>query len=105
MSGDDPRGASALLREHLLGRCGQVVTRLAEAGLVDWPVLPESEREIREWWLVSDELAARLRAAGLPVLRFGELNMWGRASTDRDLAEDFELIGLLPVQPQRSHRT
>jgi hypothetical protein len=82
------------VQRHVFTRCGQAVTRLAEAGLVPWPVVPDSEREVGEWWLVSDDLAGRLRGAGHPVLRFGELNLWGRASGGAP-QDDPELKALL----------
>ena len=65
------------------------------AGLVEWPVLQDSEREVHEWWLVSDELAGRLQRAGQPVLHFGELNMWGRGTAGGELREDLDLAGAL----------
>lgn len=80
------------LGRHVFGRCGQAVSRLAEAGLVPRPELPSSEDQIHEWWLVSAELADRLHAAGLPVLQFGELRMWGRYSRGGALEDDEELI-------------
>ena len=85
------------LRRNVLGHCGQAVTRLAEAGLVQWPVQPESEFEVHEWWLVSDELAVRLRDAGAPVLRFGELNRWGRSAAGIPLRDDAQLAGVIPA--------
>ncbi len=83
------------IEDHVLCRCGQAVTRLAEAGLIEWPPVPNSEVEINEWWLVTDALAAKLRAAQLPVIRFGELNMWGRSSTAPHLHDDLELVGAI----------
>jgi hypothetical protein len=79
------------LREHVFFRCGQAVSRLYEAGLVERPEVADSETEIREWWLVSPDLAERLQAAGQPVLRFHELHMWGRSSTQSSLRDDLEL--------------
>lgn len=87
--------AARYVKDHVLGRCGQAVTRLAEAGLIEWPMQAGSEVEVREWWLVSDELAARLRDAGLPVLRFGELNLWGRAASGVPLRDDLDLAAAM----------
>lgn len=84
---------SRYIQQHVLGRCGQAVTRLVESGLVEWPAFSGDDTDICEWWLVSDELADRLREAHLPVLRFGELNMWGRTSVGTDMSEDLELVG------------
>jgi hypothetical protein len=83
------------LQQHVLGRCGRAVTQLAAAGLIEWPALQDGEREVHEWWLVSDELAGRLERAGQPVLRFGELNMWGRGTAGGELREDLDLAGAL----------
>jgi hypothetical protein len=102
-----PRGRkppSAELKEylsrHVFGRCGQAVSRLAEAGLVPRPELASSEDQIHEWWLVSAELAERLHAAGLPVLQFAELHMWGRFSSGGALEDDAELIAAVhPLRP------
>ena len=66
------------IAENVFGRCGQAVSRLAEAGLVSHPEMPFSEAEVREWWLVSPQAARGLREAGQPVLQFCELHMWGR---------------------------
>ena len=86
--------------KHVYGRCGQAVTRLAEAGLVPRPELPSSEDESHEWWLVSAELAQHLRAAGLPVLQFGELHMWGRYASGGALEDDEELVAAVhPLRP------
>lgn len=83
------------IEDNVLCRCGQAVTRLAESGLIEWPPVPNSEVEINEWWLVTDALAAKLRAAQLPVIRFGELNLWGRSSTAPHLQDDLELVGAI----------
>jgi len=83
------------IKDNVLCRCGQAVTRLAESGLIQWPVLANSEQEVNEWWLVTDALAAGLRAAQQPVIRFGELNMWGRSSTSPDLSGDPVLVGAI----------
>lgn len=94
MDSTDP-GQPHDLRQHVFGRCGQVVSRLAEAGLIRWPVQAASEEEVCEWWLVSDALAPRLREAGMPVLHFGELNMWGRSAAGTDLHDDMPLAAAL----------
>lgn len=90
-----PHAVSGYIRRHVFGRCGQAVTRLAEAGLVEWPAQAGSEAEVNEWWLVSDPLATRLREAGVPVLRFGELNMWGRSAAGTELREDLQLASAM----------
>lgn len=66
------------IAENVYSRCGQVVTRLSEGGLLARPELPDSETEVREWWLVSPAAAGALRAAGEPVVQFCELWLWGR---------------------------
>jgi hypothetical protein len=66
------------IAQNVFGRCGHAVTRLVEAGLVPRPQLPDSETEVREWWLVSPQAAHALRQAGQPVLQFCELYLWGR---------------------------
>jgi hypothetical protein len=94
------------IKQHVYNRCGQAVSRLAAADLVARPELPTSEAEVHEWWLVSPELAEKLRAAQQPVLSFYELNMWGRAVTGVALEEDEDLaaaIGPLPT-PRRAVR-
>lgn len=90
------RTVARYIRRNVLCRCGQAVTCLAEAGLIQWPVQFESEFEVNEWWLVSDELAERLRSAGVPVLRFGELNMWGRSAAGTPLRDDAQLASAIP---------
>jgi hypothetical protein len=76
------------IKENVFCRCGQAVSRLVAAELVPRPEMPTSESEVYEWWLVSADLAAKLRAAGLPVLQFAELNMWGRTTTGVALEDD-----------------
>jgi hypothetical protein len=73
-----PTPLQRYIAANVYSRCGQAVTRLAEAGLLPRPELPDSETEVREWWLVSPLAARALRAAGEPVLELGELHMWGR---------------------------
>jgi catechol 2,3-dioxygenase-like lactoylglutathione lyase family enzyme len=41
------------------------------------------------------DYAARLRAAGMPVIEFAELRMWGRTTAGRSLADDLELQAAL----------
>jgi hypothetical protein len=94
------------IEQHVYCRCGQAVSGLVAAELVARPEMPSSEPEVREWWLVSPELADKLRAAQQPVLRFHELNMWGRAATGAALEDDEDLaaaIGPLPA-PARAPR-
>jgi hypothetical protein len=96
------------IKQHVYGRCGQAVSRLVAAELVARPELPTSEAEVHEWWLVSPELAEKLRAAQQPVLQFHELNMWGRAETGIALEEDEDLavaIGPLPAARKRAAPT
>lgn len=95
-------GSGAAMQSHkqyiernVFGRCGQVVSRLVEAQLIPRPEMPSSESEIYEWWLVSPDLAERLRARRMPVLQFLELNLWGRTSTGVPLAEDAVLLAVL----------
>ena len=91
------------IRENVFSRCGQAVSRLAASNLIPRPEMPTSEAEVHEWWLVSPGLAAKLRAARLPVLQFAELHMWGRAATGVALEDDEELIAAiepLPTSPK-----
>ncbi len=100
--GSPVSGIKRYIKENVYSRCGQAVSRLAAAELIPRPEMATSESEIHEWWLVSPELAAKLRAAGLPVLQFGELHMWGRGATGIGLEDDEELIaaiGRLPAPP------
>lgn len=83
------------IREHVHGRCGQVVSRLAEAGLLPPPELITSEVEVHEWYLVSSELGGRLRDSGMTVVPFHEFAMWGRGSTGTPVEQDHELIALI----------
>jgi len=89
------------IAENVFGRCGQAVTRLSEAGLLPRPEMPDSEAEVREWWLVSPLAARALRAAGEPVLQFGELYMWGRTQArGRPLEDDPALAAAArPAEP------
>ncbi len=89
------------VKQHVHGRCGQAVSRLAAANVVARPELPTSEAEVHEWWLVSPELAAKLRAAQQPVLTFYELNMWGRAVTGAALEDDDDLAAAIGPLPAR----
>ena len=89
------------IRENVFGRCGQAVSRLAAAELVARPELPTSEAEVHEWWLVSPDLAAKLRAAREPVLQFCELNMWGREATGTALEDDEALQAAVGSPPAR----
>lgn len=79
------------IAENVYSRCGEAVTRLAEGGLIARPDLPDSETEIREWWLVSPQLGRSLHDAGQPVLQFCELWMWGRTQGRGRLEDDPEL--------------
>lgn len=82
-------------RGQVFGRCGQVVSALAGAGLIARPELSVSEAEIYEWWLVSPALAEQLQARRAPVLRFCELWMWGRTQTGLPVEQDPTLIAAL----------
>jgi hypothetical protein len=89
------------IRENVFGRCGQAVSRLAAAQLVPRPEMPTSESEVHEWWLVSADLAAKLRAERSPVLQFCELSMWGRSATGTALEDDEELLAAIGAPPAR----
>lgn len=94
------------IKRNVFCRCGQAVSRLAEAELIPRPEMPSSEREVLEWWLVTPELSAKLRTAGLPVLGFGELHIWGRAETAGALTDDLDLIGAIgPLPSARARRS
>lgn len=100
---------SKYIKENVFCRCGQAVSRLAASDLIPRPEMPTSEAEVHEWWLVSPELAAKLRAERLPVLQFGELHMWGREATGVALADDEALIAAIgplapPAAPRRKPR-
>jgi len=86
------RDLKRYIAENVYSRCGEAVTRLEQAGLLGRPELPDSETEVREWWLVSPQLARILHDAGEPVLRFCELWMWGRTQGSGPLEEDPELL-------------
>jgi hypothetical protein len=83
------------IRDNVYCRCGHAVSRLFEIGLLARPDWITSEDEVREWWLVSRELAARLAAAGQPVVRFCELSMWGRSTTGVAPEDDLALHALI----------
>lgn len=89
------------IRENVFGRCGHAVSRLAAAQLVPRPEMPTSESEVHEWWLVSADLAAKLRAERSPLLQFCELNMWGRSATGTALEDDEELLAAIGAPPGR----
>jgi hypothetical protein len=82
-----------------LFRCGRAVSGLVAGGLIARPEMPMSETEVREWWLVSEELAAKLRARQLPVLQYFELHMWGREETGIALEDDRELLAAIGPLP------
>jgi hypothetical protein len=83
------------IKENVFCRCGQAVSRLAASDLIPRPEMSTSEAEVHEWWLVSPDLAAKLRAGRLPVLQFGELHMWGREATGVALEDDEGLIAAI----------
>jgi hypothetical protein len=93
------------IKENVFCRCGQAVSRLAASNLIPRPEMPTSEAEVHEWWLVSPDLAAKLRAERLPVLQFGELHMWGREATGVGLEDDEALIAAIgPLAAARAPR-
>ena len=89
------------IRDNVFGRCGQAVSRLAASDLIPRPEMPTSESEVHEWWLVSPDLAAKLRAERRPVLQFCELNMWGREATGTALEDDEDLLAAIAPTPAR----
>jgi hypothetical protein len=98
------------IKENVFCRCGQAVSRLAASDLIPRPEMPTSEAEVHEWWLVSPDLAAKLRAERLPVLQFGELHMWGRGATGVALEDDEDLLAAIgplaaPPAPRRKPGT
>lgn len=84
--------AKQFINDNVLCRCGQAVSLLAQAGLLKWPGDVSSESEVNQWWMVTDALADRLKRCSQPVIRFGELNMWGRSSTSASLEDDADLL-------------
>lgn len=86
------------IKENMFCRCGQVVSRLAANNLIPRYEMFPSESEVQEWWLVSQDLAEKLCAADLPVVRFGELYMWGRSAVGIPLEYDMELICAIDMQ-------
>ncbi|WP_261521703.1 hypothetical protein [Burkholderia multivorans] len=77
------------LNQHIYGIANSLVARLQESGALDvpgyWSYPDEEEddygREIFSWWIVSDNMAHRLRKAGYCVLDFEEeIYLWGRTS-------------------------
>lgn len=96
-----PTPLQRYIAENVFSRCGQVVTRLSEAGLLPRPEMPDSETEVREWWLVSPLAARALRANGQPVLQFCELYLWGRTQGRGGLEDDPDLAAAArPPEPQ-----
>lgn len=96
-----PTALQQYIAQNVFGRCGQAVTRLSAAGLLPRPEMPDSETEVREWWLVSPLAAHALQAAGQPVLQFCELYMWGRTQVGGRLQDDPELAAAArPPEPQ-----
>lgn len=87
------------IKDNVFCRCGRAVSRLVESELIARPDVPSSEVEVREWWLVSADLAARLRARLCPVVQFHELWMWGREATGIELEDDRELIAAIESVP------
>ena len=92
------------IRKNVFCRCGQAVSRLVANDLVPRPAMPTSEAEVHEWWLVSSDLAAKLRSGPLPVLQFAELHMWGREATGVALEDDEALIAAIGPQPPAPKR-
>ena len=78
---------------------------MAASQLIPRPEMPTSASEVHEWWLVSPDLAAKLRAERSPVIQFCELNMWGREATGTALEDDEELLAAIgPTPPRRASR-
>ncbi len=50
--------------------------------------LREQEQEIREWWLISDWLADRLKSHGEAILQHPFGVWWGRSVTGQRIAMD-----------------
>ena len=74
---------------------------IAYWGLLPRPEMPDSETEVREWWLVSPLAARALRANGQPVLQFCELYLWGRTQGRGGLEDDPDLAAAArPPEPQ-----
>lgn len=86
------------VRDNVFCRCGKAVSRLVESGLLERPVLPDSETEVHEWWLVSPLAARALRESGEPVLQFCELYLWGRTHAPGAVQNDPALAEA--AQPQ-----
>jgi hypothetical protein len=83
------------LQKHVFCRCGQAVSGLAESTLTARPQQPRGETLTKEWWIVSAELAILLRAVGSPVLRFGDMHLWGRSTPGLPLQDDLQLLGAI----------
>lgn len=94
-----PPSLHQYIRENLFCRCEQVVSRLAASSLIPHHEIFPGEYEVPEWWLVSQDLANRLRAADLPILRFGELYIWGRSNIGIPPEHDMELICAIGALP------
>ena len=46
------------------------------------------EKKIEEYWLISDQLAEKLRDDGEPVFVIDDLTVWGRMFTGKPIADD-----------------
>ena len=90
------------LQKHVFCRCGQAVSGLADSALTTRPQRPRSEALTKEWWIVSAELALKLRAAGSPVLRFGDMHLWGRSTPRLPLQDDLQLLGAIGPRPRHT---
>lgn len=87
------------LRENIFCRCEHLVLRLVASNLLPQHEIFPGEYEIPEWWLVSRDLASRLRAAEQPVLGFTELHIWGRSATGLPFEDDIDLIAAIGSLP------
>lgn len=77
------------LNKHIYGNANRLAEHFRETGALDvsgyWHYPDEEEddygREIMSWWIVSDNMAHRLRKAGYCVLDYEEeIYLWGRTS-------------------------
>jgi len=73
------------LHAHLYGCVNDLVAHLGKTGVLEvpawWDYQDSPEREIFSWWLVSDNMARRLKEAGYCILDFEEeIYLWGRTT-------------------------
>ncbi len=94
------RSVRRYIESNVFCRCGRAVSRLVGSGLVSRPEMSSSEIEIYEWWLVSANLAGKLRTAGLPIIEFAELYMWGRTTAGVPLVSDPSLVAIAAAEEE-----